>query len=224
MAKDYIRKNKTVRNGAGSKPLLLVSMSFLVGYLSATVFDVASITAWVNQNLLAQKTDSVSKNKVVQQAELPKPKFEFYTLLTKEQKEATDEVPNPVAQVAATVPKPAVTGIKPATLASAKTVPVTSSAPTVDATKQAPGSSVLSSKGSYLVQVAAFKSRQEAERMKAALVLKGFVVNIAVVSQQQTNWYRVSLGPFPSKDDALKAQTNVARSEHIVGMVRRMDA
>ena len=60
--------------------------------------------------------------------------------------------------------------------------------------------------------------------MKATLVIKGFAVNIAVVSQQKTNWYRVSLGPFHSKDDALRAQTNVARSEHIIGMVRKMDA
>lgn len=222
MANDYGRKKLSGRKNGGAKPVLLVFMSFLVGYLSASVFDFTTIKNWVNQVVLAQKGAPAVQQPVAQQAELPKPKFEFYTLLAKEQQQSTDATQNPTAQVAVG-PKPTIPS-KSMTVASTKTVPVSSSKPTADATKQEANPAVLLSKGSYLVQVAAFKSRPEAERMKAGLVLKGFVVNIAVVNQQNTNWYRVSLGPFRSKDDALKAQTNVARSEHIIGMVRRMDA
>jgi cell division protein FtsN len=78
-------------------------------------------------------------------------------------------------------------------------------------------------KNAYLVQIASFKSKQEAERMKASLALKGFVVSIAVVNQQQAQWYRIILGPYASRTQAEKARSSLAQSEHLAGMIRRMD-
>ncbi|WP_019218251.1 SPOR domain-containing protein [Legionella tunisiensis] len=79
------------------------------------------------------------------------------------------------------------------------------------------------SKESYLLQLASFKNKQEAERLKAALTLKGFDVHVAMSSQQQGNWFRVILGPFHSRGDAEKARMSIARSERITGMIRKMD-
>jgi cell division protein FtsN len=76
----------------------------------------------------------------------------------------------------------------------------------------------------YLVQVGSFRNMREAERMKAMLVMKGFDVHIASAIQQHVNWYRVIIGPFSSRIEAQQAQGAFARREHVMGMIRKMDA
>ena len=225
MAKNYGKRNSARRSGSVSKQLLLALVCFLFGYLSASVFDFASLTNWVNTQLLAQHTAPAAKNVVPQQAQLPKPKFEFYTLLANERNEAgpqaapvTPAAPVVVAQ--ATTTAATTTPVNPLTTKSPPVaVPLGNAVPAKELSNQ-----LVTAKEAYLVQVAAFKSKQEAERMKAALSLKGFLVNVAIVNQQKTSWYRVSIGPFTSKTQAQQAQVAVARSEHIVGMIRKMDA
>ena len=232
MAKDYSGKRTSARHQGGiSKQLLLALVCFLFGYLSASIFDLTSLSSWINAQLLAQHTGKVASKLIPQQANLPQPKFEFYTLLAKEHHETTAQVASAApatvapATVAPTTASPvAITLTRPTTgLPTIKNPPVSA---TMVAGKPVPSlpKSAENGKGAYLVQVAAFKSYQEAERMKASLVLKGFMVNISIVKQQQISWYRVNLGPFASRPLALKAQMDVARSEHIVGMVRKMDA
>ena len=105
-----------------------------------------------------------------------------------------------------------------------KTQPAATASTPVVSVKPAPLNTDPFNKDAYLVQIASFKSNQEAERMKAVLSIKGFRVNIAMVTQQQIQWYRVNLGPFSSRTQAEQARVSIARSEHIIGMVRKMDA
>jgi cell division protein FtsN len=218
MAKNYGKRNSVRRSGSVSKQLLLALVCFLFGYLSASVFDFASLTNWVNTQLQVQRTASTAKNAVAPQAQLPKPKFEFYTLLANERNEAGPQAAPVVVAQATTVAAP----VNPLTTKSPPVaVPLGNAVPIKE--KELP-SQLVAGKDAYLVQVAAFKSKQEAERMKAALSLKGFLVNVAIVNQQKTSWFRVSIGPFASKIQAQQAQIAVARSEHIVGMIRKMDA
>jgi cell division protein FtsN len=229
MAKDYGRKPSRPHKGSFSKQLMLVLVSFLLGYLSALTLDFSSLSKWVNAQL-AQNSSQIIAKSSPQQAQLPKPKFEFYTLLASEHapEEGQAARPNPTAQVAATqlTAQPITQPIQ----LSGPTVKVQPTLPVpveIVAAKPLPipiVSPISASKGAYLVQLGSFRSKQEAERMKAALALKGFVVNVAPVTQQNTNWYRVVLGPYPSRIEAKKAQGSVARSEHIVGMIRKMDA
>lgn len=74
----------------------------------------------------------------------------------------------------------------------------------------------------YVVQIGSFKSFYEAERMKAALVLKGFDVNINMAKQQNVTWYRVAIGPFASRQQAQQTQIAFAHKQHIIGMIRKM--
>lgn len=242
MAKDYRKKFPTPRNkksGGASKQLSLVFLSFLCGYLSSSIVDLNSLSTWVHTTMLAKGKNTAQTQQVAQQAPLPKPKFEFYTLLAK------DHTSNPAAVVAldnshltpvvsapqtlasnvAAPTAPTVPHEKVASLPVAHAaVPTTPVGPPVVAAIPASSPAAVAAKNSYLVQIASFKSRQEAERMKAQLTLKGFNVNIALINQQQMNWYRVILGPFPSRLHAEKAQVAVAHSEHIIGMIRKMDA
>ncbi len=229
MARDYGKRNTSRQGTSFSKQLLLVFVCFLVGYLSAAVFDIASVSRWINTQLLARQATSAATKAVPQQAVLPKPKFEFYTLLASERPDARVEAIKaaPVATAQATPPAnptAVATGTtSTVSVAVNRNSPVSAPLAIVVSAKPLPAP-VVNNKGAYLVQVAAFKSQQEADRMKAALVLKGFVVSISMVSQQNTNWYRVNIGPFASRAQAQQVQGAVARSEHIVGMIRKMDA
>ena len=75
----------------------------------------------------------------------------------------------------------------------------------------------------FVVQLASFRQVKDAERMRAALSMKGFAVNLVEINQQNTLWYRVVLGPFTSRADAQRIQRAVLRSERINGMIRKMD-
>ncbi|KTD54322.1 Sporulation domain-containing protein [Legionella sainthelensi] len=84
------------------------------------------------------------------------------------------------------------------------------------ATKTAP----VSAGGNYLVQVASFKARQDAEHMKGTLILKGFSVYIIPVSHPtKGNWFRVVVGPYSNRGLAQQAQINLARNERLNGMI-----
>jgi len=57
--------------------------------------------------------------------------------------------------------------------------------------------------GTYLLQVASFKSHQEADRLKASLALLGMEARIQTVSiDGEQTWHRVRLGPFSSLSEA----------------------
>ena len=225
MAKGYGRKNVTPHRGGASKQLLVVLVCFLLGYLSASVFDFTSVSGWVNTQLFAQHSAQIKP--VKEQARLPKPKFEFYTLLASEHAQSKEQVASTGGLVAA--PQPVPTQIPSMNVPTVRNKPEPSIlANVVDGVSKplpaqaAPSPAVR--KDSYLVQMASFKSRQEAERMKASLTLKGFAVNIATVTQQQVTWYRVVVGPFATRPQAEKIRVSIARSEHIVGMIRKMNA
>lgn len=216
MAQEY-RKRKSVGRRSLLRQTMWIFVSFLSGYCCASFLDIKSVAAFVNANFLKQSVPQVAAKLEKEPALLPKPKFEFYTLLTSEQRV-------PVSVVAA-IPKvehgaaadstTSTTNKKEPSLAS---LSEDEPAPAVTAVKPSV------TKDSYIVQVASFRNRQDAARMQAALILKGFDVKIASIVQQQTSWHRVMIGPFPSHDDAVKAQAAIAHSEHIIGMIRRMDA
>jgi cell division protein FtsN len=203
MTKGYGRRPIRHAGSSSTKSLFWMLTSFLCGYLTAAVFDFASLSSWVRANLLTKQNKEKAKVHVVaKQAELPpKPKFEFYTLLAKD-KGALVPLKQPTASEQ----------MKPKTLQTATAAVSESSAPLAEN----------SSKESYLIQIASFKNRQDAEHMKAELTLKGFDVRIVNTSQQQGNWFRVIVGPFNSRLSAEKAQLALMQSEHIKGMIRKM--
>ena len=222
MSKDYKRKNAARRSGGVSKQLLLMLVSFLLGYLSASIFDFTSLSSWVSTQVLLQHTipaDTI----VPQQAQLPKPKFEFYTLLAHEHTDANIQRPAPAQAQVITPPTPEPTH-PIANIPVINNQPVLTVDTSVVSAKPASSNTDLFNKDAYLVQIASFQSDQEAERLKALLTIKGFRVNVAIVTQQHIQWYRVNLGPFASRTQAEQAKNLIARSEHIVGMVRKMDA
>lgn len=235
MARDYGKRRQSKQRSSAPKQFFGVVASFLLGYLTANVFDFTSLNNWVHKNILANDEPQPAAKVVAKPEDHPKPKFEFYTLLAK------DHSP-PVALPRPTLATPAKPAIPPqgpnaatqqvAAVTNATTTnvphtsvpaPVTSSKP-VTSVKPVALAQNKPSKETYLVQIASFKSPQEAQKMKATLTLKGFDVSIVAAPPQQGGWFRVVLGPYHSKMEAEKIKVAVARTERINGMVRKLDA
>lgn len=242
MSKDYVsRRRQTKQRPNAPRRLVAIVGAFLCGYLVANVFDFTSLTAWVNKNILASKETNTHVEARVAHKEAPKPKFEFYTLLSKDS--SAPALPNrglpqtqaavkPVTpQSAAVIAQPAVgtaqTAVQPAarvvTMPHATAITVahaTSKAVVVSEKKAMPASPA--NRESYMIQIASFNKRQDAEHLKASLVLRGFNVVISSIQRQTVIWYRVTIGPFNSRTDAEKAQVIVRQSEHMSGIIRRI--
>lgn len=234
MVRNVARKNIKSRNGGGLSKLMLTFVAFLFGYLSASLLDLNQLGLWVTTRVLAQQKISppIPLRSV---AALPKPKFEFYTLL------ANERVGRPDPAAAGVV---AVTPVVIASVSHVPSIPLSSQAsnssvmpanltvteklplhapltiPVVETKKRAVKAS---DSTPFLVQIASFRNLREAERMKASLMLKGFDVSINTALQQRVTWYRVIIGPFGSRLQAQKAQLAFSRSEHIIGMIRKID-
>lgn len=59
----------------------------------------------------------------------------------------------------------------------------------------------------YTIQAASFRSFEEAEKLRAALMLENMAVRTARISASSGTWYRVLVGPFTRKIDADRAMT-----------------
>ncbi|MFA5959859.1 MAG: SPOR domain-containing protein [Tatlockia sp.] len=207
MAREYGR-----RPGKKSRlpqQVVKLAFSFVCGYLTASVFDFTSLSAWVQSSMSKWQGKKPAVHVVVKEPELPKPKFEFYTLLAKDrngQIQAVKTAPAPQAKAAVDVAQTATT------------------MPSIALAENKALSTELANKDGYHVQIASFKNRQDAESMKAGLVLKGFEVSVTTSVQQQVTWFRVIVGPFNSRAQAEKTQLALAQNERIKGMVRKNNA
>lgn len=215
---------------------------FLIGYLTANFFNFTQLTDWVHHLSRASNRGNENVKVAVKTISLPKPKFEFYTLLEKTDEERSTPTKARAHIASATMPSKAV----PATQQSANKnlalsqnannplSPMTKSPSSTPATVAktnnvttstitAPNTVVLQSqeKNNYWIQIASFKGKPEAERLKASLALKGFDVQIKTAASNQGAWFRVLSGPYPSKNLAEKMQLTIAQNEHIHGMVYR---
>ena len=125
----------------------------------------------------------------------PKPKFEFYTLLPEMEVVVPDE----------DLPAP---GAAPAEVSStAESGAASTEAPTGatgEEDKPKDSDTALAS-GHYILQVASFRSMNDADGLKARLTLLGFqpvVQTVAINSDEK--WHRVRIGPYADRD-ALEA-------------------
>lgn len=168
-----------------SSGVLSILLSFFIGYAIAHVFDI---------NFIGRQLDHVmndGKQTKIQQAQtkpiLPKPKFEYYSLLKKEghanvnsQKKSNIEVTqaNPLAPI-----------------------------------KQ--------EDHIYVLQLASYYKKEDAERMKAELILQGHSASIEEFKTKKRIIYRLMIGPFKRKTEAEKEQVDLARQLNVMGMIRQ---
>lgn len=75
----------------------------------------------------------------------------------------------------------------------------------------------------FLLQAGSFRDADDAERMRAQLILNGFPnVHTSQVSGENGTWYRVRTGPFDDRSSLNRAQDQLVRLR-ISPMVIRLD-
>jgi cell division protein FtsN len=221
MARNYPepQRRSTQSSSQTFKQWMWIVGAFIAGYFISALYDVASFKQWFQTTLIDgyfKKHPTV----VMTQAPVvpPKPKLEFYTLLAKgEQAEvkhvsaATEQV-----QINHSATSPSAGSVSPP---SAKVESL--NAPIVKELTSSKLAPAIASAEHYTVQLAAFGNRSDAEKMKAAFLLKGFNVSLVMIEQNHIQWYRVILGPFVNRGEAEAAQHAVAKRERISGMIRK---
>jgi len=218
----YSYRNKPASKPATGRPFLRLLSYLLIfgfGYAFSALFSFETLVNEASLFFFKKPIDVAYSGLNNQQAEVPKPKFEFYNSLAKNE---VSEVP-----VAAAVP------VSAKTREVARTADVVVSqgaAPSVPSAVELPEPSLsmgetidksVKNSSAYLLQVASFRKMSDAERMKAVLAFKGFVAVITTTSAQNVLWYRVNIGPFDSLTQAQKAQVSLAHGEKMIGMIRK---
>lgn len=237
MGRQYSSNKRSSRQKGGApQQFLIVIVTFMLGYLTATVFNAEKLTNWLSTQVLEHSQEKKRPPKAeVQQAQQtqvpPKPKFEFYTLLANEKaggstnqasvnaaanRPANHSTPAASATRVASTAAVAAATVRPVPKPVQQHAPVnavtTAKAPIINTTQ--------ANRGNYLIQVAAFKVRQDAEHMKGMLILKGFSVSVVPITHQAKGvWYRVVVGPYANRVLAQRAQETLARNERLRGMV-----
>lgn len=241
-----LRARRSSQTG-GLSQIVWIFAAFVFGYITAGFYDLSSLSRLVErmQDKQMSAKHAASKPEIM---EVPKPKFEFYTLLTKDsQGNIKRMVPETRSQQTANSKAHAVQ--QPARLeqtaqnASSQTLtavttlkqrpPVAVSRPLDPIVSQPqvdkpiiikPKQTLAVVKGTFLIQIAAFNRRDDAERMKASLLLKGYDASVVAYARPGTHWFRVVIGPYHNKTDVEKIQTSLYQRHHIRGIVRQMPA
>lgn len=173
MTREYPRRQRKKAGGQTGRLLTWSSVSFLIGYLVAHVYDVNKIGNLAQEQFFPHRTSS--QPLVAQKPqEPPKPKFEFYTLLSKDDKARAershryrpeDIKTNAVAQIQPSTPQNLAhqTVTPPATkldITLAKPIPSEKTQETLAPTEDArPSQAVVEAKPVSLPTPEAFKER-----------------------------------------------------------------
>ena len=128
----------------------------------------------------------------------PPPRFDFYTILPEQ------EVIVPDQEIKEPKPTKSKRDTKQTSPTSTPTPPVVASLP-----------SATGKKGSYMVQVGAFKKAEEADRLRAALALLGVESTVQVVRiGDSDSFHRVRVGPFEDLDKANRTRSKLKQNNY----------
>lgn len=163
-----------------------------------------------------------------------KPKFEFYQILTEKNQTPHTNDKTPIISKTNTPPANDATLKQLNHLATGNHSSVSSPLPqsplhskTQESKKPAISTETdqsIRQEKRYVLQVAAFPRHQEADHLKAKLILEGYPANIETMHQGSTIWYRVKIGPYPKLTIAKKAQQDLQTQQRLAVIIRQANA
>ncbi len=186
------RTSQRPSSPSASSGVLAILLSFFIGYAVAHVFDINFVSRQI-AHLINDKPKKIQQAQVQVQANptLPKPKFEYYSLLQKEgQPNRKGSHPNQKQS-------------------------------TIEVTQANPLMPIAEKQHIYTLQLASYFKKEDAERMKAELILEGHRASIEEYKTANRIVYRLMIGPFKRKTEAEKEQVDLARQLNVMGMIRR---
>ncbi len=243
MTKDYAKKNHARARSGHSNGRYNDNASFLPpwAWLSIGIFIGVFLFALINWKMLNSKTLAPAAEQYPAQASIDAPsvassieqaknqasstlleppvedlstqttRFDFYTLLPNMNMEMEMKMEAAPIQENKIAHKPKTPTVTP------KTKPKRQAK-----IQSLPAPLVLPS--NFIVQVASFRSYNQAESLKAKLALKGFESKIQSITMRNNNiWYRVYLGPFDDKDNATSIQSKLESKQKMNSFVLKIN-
>lgn len=215
MAKDYAKKkqvkagsrkkrsNSQPSSGKGRYGLLLVLLLGLLGYRYFAL-DFRQLQQDVMQTItLAQEKATQVKT----------PTFEFYTRLPQGRRALEQSTAKAHTSSQTTMAQS--THTQEANSKSAQNTPVVGiPAPVEDGKQHVAGHK------QYIIQVGSFKNFDDADRLRASLILQGYHPRISRFVNHATTWYRVEVGPYTSLKQAKSNQITLEKI-HFNGLIKR---
>lgn len=236
MARDYAPRNVPKRKGGKPAPRrsagkarvtsaslpgwawMVVGLSF--GLFVAAFVYIGRPTKPMDMSPTSQSRTAKNAPKTVEIPPKEPSRFAFYEMLPSYEMVVSDEELN------APLPKTKVASIVPAATKSAlasgapvaKPAIVPASVPTV----AAPATVSVGGGERYLIQVAAYRARADAEQQRAALALAGLAARVEQVTiDNSQTWFRVRLGPYADVA-AVQAAQHTLQAQGLKGVVMKV--
>jgi cell division protein FtsN len=216
MAKDYAKKKQVKAgsrkkrsksqpsSGKGRYGLLLVVLLGLLGYRYFAL-DFKQL----QQDVL--QTITLAQEKATQ---VKAPKFEFYTRLPQGhralEQNTTKAHTSSETTTAQATPSPEANPI-----ATQNTTVAEKPAPVED------GQQYVAGHKQYIIQVGSFKNFDDADRLRASLILQGYQSRISRFVNHATTWYRVEVGPYTNLKQAKTNQITLEKI-HFNGLIKQV--
>ena len=140
------------------------------------------------------------------QPEPARPKYDFYTLLPESEvilPQALEETPPPVPEQ------------KPVTPEEAAKIDTARAEAALNGQVPPPAPPVLASAPvttQFFLQAGSFRKREDADKVRAQILLLGQNVQVESGKVREENWFRVLVGPYASREQLASAQKQLAAS------------
>lgn len=159
------------------------------------------------QNIFISTTPKNTPSTVATVPEQESPRFDFYTLLPNMTIELPEQekASSPTYKLSApSIQEPTKQQYSSQTAQPSKTLKKTEHS-------------------SFIVQAGSFRHATQADELKAMLTLNGFEANIQTIKIQDGEiWFRVFLGPFESKEEALNTQLRLKTAQTINSLILKI--
>lgn len=223
MARDYAHK-KTGTKGKARKPppnpYKIILFTLLIVGVLYFLNQTGELQQLKQQVIAAMAPAPRAKSQIAPQMAAQQPRFEFYTLLPKNNPNGSIVATKPAATPTVSVTTTSRTAaISPNSAMSSPTMPTTASNPPPPPKEH----TLNQAKGHYILQVASFRTMGEADNLKAKLVFLGLDVAIEKFNNHGQEWYRVKVGPYSSSSQANAARQRLLKQkynamvQHVIG-------
>ena len=157
----------------------------------------------IKRDKTEQASTTVKAKQPVKKAEPQKPKYDFYTLLPE------SEVIVPPDSLT-----PPASSVKPVSAAEAAKIDAARAEALLNGQTPPPMPPVAKAATAteFFLQAGSFRKREDADKVRAQIILLGQNVQVESGTVREEIWYRVLVGPFANREQLAQAQKSLAGS------------
>ena len=187
MARDYKSRAAQQQSRKPVSPWVWLLMGIIIGVLGTAfacykLSPPATQDGWVGAPPPASQSARGVEAQAKKHSGIKPPEFHFFNLLPEQEVLIPEDELSPQPKPPAAKPAPAKSQDKAASRSGRR----------------------------YLVQVSSFRSAKDAEALKAKLALLGLRAKVSRARIKGATWYRVQLGPYPSKSQMQDVRRQLA--------------